>query len=266
MSNAIARATDQSTAVDPATILNVAVGGDLSKLSAQQQLDYYTAVCRSLGLNALTRPFGFIKTDGRVVLYALKDCAEQLRTLRKVSITKIETEQTEELITVTAYGALPDGRTDSDVGAVYIKGLKGDALSNARMKATTKAKRRLTLSICGLGMLDESEVSSIAGAQVMPIPAEVPAQTDQSVKVQPSSIGLDQWKCSRATAMELINVCKELAKHGVADEQMRTRLPKGVQSRKDLTEEQAQAVIQDFADWLSIFTNTETVEGEVVNA
>jgi hypothetical protein len=32
------------------------------------------------------------------------------------------------------------------------------------MKCETKAKRRVTLSFCGLGMLDESEVESVPGA------------------------------------------------------------------------------------------------------
>ena len=34
------------------------------------------------------------------------------------------------------------------------------------MKAETKAKRRATLSICGLGLLDETEVSTIPGAVI----------------------------------------------------------------------------------------------------
>jgi hypothetical protein len=37
------------------------------------------------------------------------------------------------------------------------------------MKAETKAKRRATLSICGLAVLDETEVDSIAGAQAVPV-------------------------------------------------------------------------------------------------
>jgi len=48
---------------------------------------------------------------------------------------------------------------------VNIENLKGEARSNAMMKAETKAKRRVTLSICGLGMLDESETDSIPGAR-----------------------------------------------------------------------------------------------------
>jgi len=40
----------------------------------------------------------------------------------------------------------------------------GEARANLMMKAETKAKRRVTLSICGLGMLDETEVESLPPA------------------------------------------------------------------------------------------------------
>ena len=45
------------------------------------------------------------------------------------------------------------------------------------MKAETKAKRRVTLSICGLGMLDETEVETIPHAY--PVPPPAPADTGQ---------------------------------------------------------------------------------------
>src|SRR6202008_2665643 len=48
---------------------------------------------------------------------------------------------------------------------------KGEALGNALMKASTKAKRRATLSICGLGMLDETELETI--------PTAMPAHVDK---------------------------------------------------------------------------------------
>jgi hypothetical protein len=44
--------------------------------------------------------------------------------------------------------------------------LKGDALANALMRAETKAKRRVTLSLAGLGWLDETEIVTIPGARV----------------------------------------------------------------------------------------------------
>ncbi|EGN8290524.1 hypothetical protein ISV70_001666, partial [Campylobacter coli] len=83
------------------------------------------------------------------------------RQIRKVSITKTEVAQVGDIYMVTAYAATPDGRTDCDTGALNIKNLGGDNLANAIMKAITKAKRRVTLSICGLGMLDESELETI---------------------------------------------------------------------------------------------------------
>jgi hypothetical protein len=42
--------------VPPEVLESVAVSGDLSGLSAPQRLAYYQAVCRSLGLNPLTKP------------------------------------------------------------------------------------------------------------------------------------------------------------------------------------------------------------------
>lgn len=66
---------------------------------------------------------------------------------------------------VTARAQTIDGRDDESTGAVSIQGLKGEALANAIMKSETKAKRRVTLSICGLSGLDESEIDSIPGAR-----------------------------------------------------------------------------------------------------
>jgi hypothetical protein len=65
------------------------------------------------------------------------------------------------------------GRTDESCGVVSLKGLMGEARSNKIMCAETKAKRRVTLSICGLGWLDETEVESQIQAQ--PIRPAVPA-------------------------------------------------------------------------------------------
>jgi hypothetical protein len=49
------------------------------------------------------------------------------------------------------------------------------------MKAITKAKRRVTLSICGLGWLDETEIESIPSA----MPARVDIDTGEIMVVNP---------------------------------------------------------------------------------
>ncbi len=150
----------------------VLLAGDLSKLTADERTRYYMTTCQSLGLNPYTKPFDYIRLSGREVLYATKGCADQLRSNRRISLEITDRRVTGDLMVVTVRATTPDGRTDEDMAAVSVKGLAGEALSNAMMKATTKAKRRVTLSICGLGMLDETEVRSALEAERL---AEHPA-------------------------------------------------------------------------------------------
>ncbi len=140
----------------------VVLDGDLSSLSDSQLSTYYIEMCRSLDLNHLTRPFSLLKLNGKLIWYANKDCSDQLRKRDKVSVTIVGREEVSGVLVVTARATLPDGRVDESIGALPIDTLKGEARANALMKCETKAKRRVTLSICGLGMLDESEVE---GAQ-----------------------------------------------------------------------------------------------------
>lgn len=140
---------------------DVIIKGDLSKISEADRVLYYKSVCESIGLNPLTKPFEFIHLNGRMVLYALKTATDQLRQLHDVSIEIISREKIDDIYVVTALAKNASGRTDASIGAVNVAGLKGEALANAFMKAETKAKRRVTLSICGLGMLDETEVEDI---------------------------------------------------------------------------------------------------------
>lgn len=141
------------------------ISGDLSKLTTDQRVSYYNNLCSSLGLNPLTRPFEYLILNGKLTLYARKDCTDQLRTIKKVSIKIADTKQVGDIYLVVTEASDSTGRVDSATGAVNIQGLKGDNLANAFMKAETKAKRRVTLSLCGLGLLDESEVDSISDAK-----------------------------------------------------------------------------------------------------
>lgn len=154
----------------------VVVQGDLSKLTAAERVAYYRSVCESVGLNPLTQPFAYITLNGKLTLYALKGATDQIRATRHIAVTIVSRERLDDVYVVTARATLPDGRTDESIGAVSIAGLKGDALANALMKAETKAKRRVTLSAVGLGMLDESETETIRGARFH-APGELGAPT-----------------------------------------------------------------------------------------
>ena len=159
MTTELATNTPTATAVE-----QVLVGGDLSRLNTEQRVSYYNKVCESLGLNPLTRPFEYLTLNGKMQLYARRDCAEQLRHRDNISITIVSREVVEGCYVVTARATTPRGRTDESIGAVAIDGVKGKERANAMMTAETKSKRRCTLSVCGLGILDETEVATISGA------------------------------------------------------------------------------------------------------
>ena len=143
--------------------------GDIGKLGPEQRIALYRAVCDSMGLNPLTQPFQYLTLSGKTVLYATKSCTEQLRSIHGVSVLRMEREIIGDILTVTVAVRERTGREDISTGSVSLAGLKGENLSNAHMKAETKAKRRATLSICGLAVLDETEVDSIAGAQAVSV-------------------------------------------------------------------------------------------------
>lgn len=183
------------------------VMGDLSDLTDKEREAYYLRVCQSVGLNPLTRPFEYTRLQGpggdRLVLYARRDCTDQLRATRGVSIEILSRDVVSDSSGRTSYEVLAraidnTGRRDEALGAValcredgewqtssngkrYWKGtgqwvdLTPDAAANAKMKAETKAKRRVTLSLCGLGFLDETEVADAIDVTPAPAAASGPA-------------------------------------------------------------------------------------------
>lgn len=156
-------------------IERVITQGDLAKMTPQDRIAFYWRTCESLGLNPLTRPFEFITLNGKLTLYTRKDATDQLRKLNAVTVTQLRREKDDDLglLTVYARGRDRTGREDEATGVVFIKGLSGEALANATMKAETKAKRRLTLSLVGLGFLDESEVEGAERVDVDPATGEI---------------------------------------------------------------------------------------------
>lgn len=153
-----------------AVLERVIASGDLSRLTPEERNSLYVQTCSSLGLNPMTRPFEYVTLQGKMVLYARKDATDQLRAIRDVSVSIASREKVGELLIVTARATI-GGRSDESIGAVALEGLRGSDLANAYMKAETKAKRRVTLSICGLGFLDESEIGDVGAAPMNRRPA-----------------------------------------------------------------------------------------------
>jgi hypothetical protein len=171
-----------------AAMERVMVAGDLSPLTPAQRSEYYMRVCQSVGLNPLTVPFAYIKLNGKLVLYALRSCADQLRSIHGISIEIVDRKLTDGFLSVHVRATNKDGRKDEDYGVVPVGGtLAGEAGANLMMKAVTKAKRRVTLSICGLGMLDETEVVTVPGAEIVDVEGQVITTVQQPPPKRDSS-------------------------------------------------------------------------------
>jgi hypothetical protein len=137
-----------------------------------------------MGLDPFTKPFDILRLNGKEVLYCTRSGTQQLNKLHKVShlITSRDTNAEAGVYIVTSKASLPDGRCTESIGAVNIAGLKGEMYANAIMKAETKAKRRATLDLLGLGVLDESEAESIPNATTVAINTMVEALPQMEVE------------------------------------------------------------------------------------
>lgn len=253
MTNNTEIATTEPTA---AALERVLIKGDIGKLSDEQRVFYYRAVCESVGLNPLTQPFNYLVLKGKTVLYANKACTDQLRTNHKISIYQLDTKTEDGIYEVRAYAENAEGRKDADIGAVSIDRLKGEELANAKMKATTKAKRRVTLSICGLGMLDETEVESISTEQRQARAVEdyiSPAMpAENRATSSPAQPRRSQQNKENATAIG--DLIRDLVRAGVDTTtiQQRMKALTGCEKRSELNEGQATLVIEEFEQWLDV--------------
>jgi hypothetical protein len=137
-----------------------------------------------MGLDPFTKPFDILRLNGKEVLYCTRSGTQQLNKLHKVShlITSRDTNAEAGVYIVTSKASLPDGRCTESIGAVNIAGLKGEMYANAIMKAETKAKRRATLDLLGLGVLDESEAESIPNASTVALNTMVEALPQMEVE------------------------------------------------------------------------------------
>lgn len=137
------------------------VNNDLSKLNTEERVAFVRSICDDLGLNWKTQPFQYIVLNNKLTLYARRDACDQLRRIYNVSIEILDSELIGDHWRVRVRATMPNGRADEATSLVVVKNMKSGDFANAVMKCETKAKRRVTLSICGLGFLDESEVEDM---------------------------------------------------------------------------------------------------------
>lgn len=204
--------------------------GDLSNLSAEEIARYEVAVCESVGLNPLTKPFDVItlpgskkkgaETSDRKVLYANRNAGDQLCGIHKITREIVGREVVDGVYIVTARASTPDGRYDESIGAVPLlkeggrwvprddgqgsvfqpdgtfTPLPPDQRANKMMHAETKAKRRAVLSLVGLSFLDESELDTM-GDRLSPSVRMVDRETGEIVSPSAPTLAIPAESAER---------------------------------------------------------------------
>lgn len=170
MGNELAKTkpADGALALDASTqakmVESLVIRGDMSGLSPGDRARYYVHMCESLGLNPASQPFEYLRLNGKEILYAKRGATDQLAANHKLDREIIDGPKVidlagTKLVYAVARAKHPNGRVETSVATVPLV----DPV-NVLMKCETKAKRRVTLSILGLGILDEAEMDTIPDA------------------------------------------------------------------------------------------------------
>lgn len=134
---------------------------DSRSLTPEDRAAYVAEICRALKLNPLTRPVQFLALQGREVLYLTRGATDQLAARHGLNRETLEGPDFRMMENVKVAfckvkATLPSGRYE-----VATATLKMASPADDLMKVETKAKRRATLSILGIGLLSEEEAESI---------------------------------------------------------------------------------------------------------
>ena len=151
-----------------AAVESLVLRGDLSALGPAHRAAYYLRLCEQLGLNPHAQPFAFLRLNGKEVLYATRGATDQLAAIHRLNREIIDGPKVidlagTKLVIAVCRATHPNGRVETATATVPLT----DPV-NVLMKAETKAKRRATLSILGLGLLDEMELETIPGSAQEP--------------------------------------------------------------------------------------------------
>lgn len=172
--------------------------GDISGLSPEERTTYYLQVCKAYGLNPASNPFAFLRLNGKEIMYATKVATDQLAAIHRVNREIVEGPKVidlagTKLVYAMCRATLPNGRVETAVATVPLT----DPV-NVLMKAETKCKRRATLSILGLALLDESELETI------PANVKAPSAMPPMASIAPGGVEIEADGESVSPAMQRV--------------------------------------------------------------
>lgn len=132
---------------------------------------YLAIISSKYGIDPDLKAFDLIKLNGKMTLYPNKRAADYIRQKMGISITLLET-WIEDNYFYVRVAATMGNRTDFDLACIalfkqewdpkdakmILRNAAPEERANLQMKCVSKAKRRVTLSICGLDYLQTETV------------------------------------------------------------------------------------------------------------
>ena len=155
-------------------------GKDTRSLEPADRKAVLVGLARKLGLNPMSNAVMFLLTNGRETLYVTKQGTDQIAAAARLQRETIKgpevvTIEGRKLVFCQVRATHPDGRSEVSTATLALMDPVNDL-----MKCETKAKRRATLSVCGLGLLAEDEIETIPGAQRVPMSTTETAQATET--------------------------------------------------------------------------------------
>lgn len=152
-----------------------AQGKDTKALTQEERMATLAGLSRALGLNPLTNSVRFLPMQGGEVLYVTRQATDQIAArlrLRRETLVGPEVRDIggQKMVFCQVRVTAPDGRSEVATATLPLRDPANDL-----MKCETKAKRRATLSLAGLGLLTEEETETIPGVLREPPAAPPPA-------------------------------------------------------------------------------------------
>ena len=193
-------------------MLAILARGNIASLSEADRTRYILALCDALGLDPRFKPIDLIPGQGgALVPYLNRGATDALARRDKVQrITVVQPKVVAigsvECVLCVSRATMPDGRYEERVATSLLRDH-----ANAFMKVETKAYRRATIAVLGIGMLDESELDGIRGADAIAdtaraqaLQAHVEATVERMKPVLPTLAGASEdtrrayWEAQRA--------------------------------------------------------------------
>ncbi len=144
-----------------------AQGQDTRGMSQGEREAALAGLAKALGLNPLTNPVRFIALQGGEALYVTRQGTDQIAARLRINRETIVGPEVRDIggqklvfCQVRAREPGPDGRSDVATATIPLREPHNDL-----MKCETKAKRRATLSLVGLGLLTEDDAEGALASE-----------------------------------------------------------------------------------------------------